>query len=177
MLARKAIGLDDLSPRAHALLGSAAVMFGDYDRALDELKRAIELNASDAESYRGLLQVLLWRGDTAGAIAAAELLRQFQPNISIGDAFHLGTAYVLADRGADAVRVLEQAVERNPGALFNQVMLIAAYATAGRQQEAARQAQMVHQRFPGYSFQEFGSLLRDPEQREKLARVLKTAGL
>jgi adenylate cyclase len=177
MLARKAIGLDDLSPRAHALLGSAAVMFGDYDRALDELKRAIDLNASDAESYRGLLQVLLWRGDTAGAIAAAELLRQFQPNISIGDAFHLGTAYVLADRGADAVRVLEQAVERNPGALFNQVMLIAAYATAGRQQEAARQAQMVHQRFPGYSFQEFGSLLRDPEQREKLARVLKTAGL
>jgi len=32
MLARKAIGLDDLSPGAHALLGSAAVRFGDYDR-------------------------------------------------------------------------------------------------------------------------------------------------
>jgi len=38
-LARKAIGLDDLSPGAHALLGSASVRFGDYDRALDELKR------------------------------------------------------------------------------------------------------------------------------------------
>jgi len=137
----------------------------------------IELNGSDAESYSGLLQVLLWRGDTAGAIAAAELLRQFQPHISVDNAFYLGTAYVLADRSADAIPVLEEAVDRNPGVQFNQVMLAAAYAAAGRQQEAAQQAQMVHQRFPRQSFQQFGSLLRDPEQREKLPRALKTAGL
>ena len=61
------------------------------------------------------MQVLLWRGDTGGAIAAAELLNQFQPNILVGDAAYLGAAYVLADRGADAVRVLEPAVERNSG--------------------------------------------------------------
>ena len=176
-LARKAIGLDDLNPGGHALLGSAAVRFGDYDRALDALKRAIELNASDADAYRGLLQVLLWRGDTEGAIAAAQLLRQFQPNISVADAFYLGTAYVLADRGADAVRVLEPAVERNPGPLFGNLMLVAAYAAAGRQQEAERQAQLVQQRFPGRSLREFGSLLRESEQREKLGAMLRKAGL
>ncbi len=175
-LARKAIGLDDLSPGAHALLGSAAVRFGDYDRALDELKRAIELNASDADGYRGLLQVLLWRGDTEGAIAAAELLGQFQPNILVGDASYLGTAYVLADRGADAVRVLEPAVERNPGVLFSNVILVAAYVAAGRQQEAERQAENIHRRFPTLSGQ-FGALLRDPNQREKLGVMLKKAGL
>jgi hypothetical protein len=32
-------------------------------------------------------------------------------------------------------------------------------------------------RFPGFSRDEFGSLLRDPNQREKLARALKKAGL
>jgi adenylate cyclase len=175
-LARKAIGLDDMSPAAHALLGSAAVRFGDYDRALDELKRAIELNASDADGYRGLLQVLLWRSDIEGAIVAAELLGQFQPNISGGDAFYLGTAYVLADRGADAVRILEPAVERSPGALFGNVMLVAAYVAAGRQQEAERQAENVHRRFPNLSNQ-FGGLLRDPNQREKLGAMLKKAGL
>jgi tetratricopeptide (TPR) repeat protein len=177
-LARKAIGLDDLSPGAHALLGDVAVHFGDYDRALDELKRAIDLNGSDAESYAVLTAVLVSRGDVQGAIAAGELLAQFQPNMSAGGAFDLATAYVLADRGADAVRILEQSLERNRAHLYTNVMLAAAYAAAGRQQEAERQAAAVRQRFPHFSSQgEFGSRLRDPSQREKLTRTLKQAGL
>jgi len=122
------------------------------------------------------MQVLLWRGDTGGAIAAAELLNQFQPNILVGDAAYLGAAYVLADRGADAVRVLEPAVERNSGVLFNNVVLVAAYVAAGRQQEAERQAEIVRRRFPTLSSQ-FGALLRDLNQREKLGAMLKKAGL
>ena len=176
-LARKAIGLDDLSPGAHALLGDALVQFGDYDRALDELKRAIDLNASDAESYSGLTGVLLWRGDIQGAIAAGELLAQFQPDISAGSAFILATAYVLADRGADAVRVLEQSLDRNRAVLDTNAMLAAAYAEVGRQEEAERQADVVRQRFPGFSREAFGSLMRDPSQREKLRLALKRAGL
>lgn len=176
-LARKAIGLDDLNPAAHALLGSAAVHFGDYDRALNELKRAIELNASDVESYGGLATVLLWSGDTEGAIAAGELLAQFQPNISAGDAFHLATAYVLADRGTDAIRVLEQSIHLNGADQPTSIMLAAAYAAAGRQQEAERQADLVRQRSPRHSFPSFGSLLRDPSQRDKLAGALRKAGL
>jgi adenylate cyclase len=159
-LGRKAIGLDDFSPGAHALLGYVALHFGDYDRALDELKRAIELNGSDAEAYSGLATVLLYRGDTAGAIAAGELYAQLQPDLSAVDAFNLATAYVLADRGADAVRILEQAHDRNRALLETNVILAAAYAEVGRQQEAERQAESVRQRFPGFSSEEFGSLPR-----------------
>jgi class 3 adenylate cyclase/TolB-like protein/cytochrome c-type biogenesis protein CcmH/NrfG len=176
-LARKAIGLDDLNPGAHALLGNALVQFGDYDRALDELKRAIDLNPSDAESYGGLTNVLLWRGDIQGAIAAGELLAQFQPDLSAGSAFSLATAYVLADRGADAVRMLEQSLDRNRTVLDTNAMLAAAYAEVGRQEEAERQADVVRQRFPGFSREAFGSLMRDPNQREKLRLALKKAGL
>jgi class 3 adenylate cyclase/TolB-like protein len=63
-LAQKALALDDRSSSAHALLGDVAVHFGEYDRALDELKRAIDLNGSDAESYGHLVAVLLYTGDT-----------------------------------------------------------------------------------------------------------------
>jgi adenylate cyclase len=176
-LAQKAITLDDLSSGAHALLGDAAVQFGDYDRALEELKRAIDLNGSDAESYGHLVAVLTYRGDTAGAIAAGELLAQFQPELPDGAAFNLGIAYILADRGADAVRILERAVERNPAPLVSNVMLAAAYAAAGRQQEAERQAERVHQRFPTFSRDRFGSAWRDPTLRAKLDGALKNAGL
>jgi adenylate cyclase len=174
---RKAIGLDDISPGAHALLGRVALHFGDYDRALDELKRAIELNGSDAEAYSGLATVLLYRGDIAGAMTAGEFYAELQPDLSAVDAFNLATTYLLADRGADAVRILEQAHNRNRALLETNVILAAAYAEVGRQQDAERQAESVRQRFPGFSSQEFGSLFRDASQREKLARSLKKAGL
>jgi adenylate cyclase len=176
-LARKAIALDDLSPGAHALLGVALLHFGDYDRALDELKRATELNGSDADAYSGLMSVRLWRGETQDAITAGELLKQFEPSLSAGDAFLLSTAYLLADRGAEAVTMLEQAVERNRTYLYANVMLAVAYAQVGRRQDAERQAEAVRQRFPNFSSDQFGSLLRDPGQREMLARLLKRAGL
>jgi class 3 adenylate cyclase/TolB-like protein len=176
-LARKAIALDDLDPGAHALLGDAALYFGEYDRALDEVKRAIDLNGSDAQSYSILMDTLLFRGDLKGAISAGETLTQFEPNISNGAAFHLAVSYVLADRGIDAVRVLQHALDRSPSYLYGNVMLAVAYAAAGHEQEAARQADVVRQRFPHFSSEEFGSLLRDPNQREKLTGALKKAGL
>ena len=176
-LARKAIELDDLNPAAHALLGDLTVRSGDYDRARDELRHAIELNGSDAESYAHLVAVLLWRGDIAGAIAAGELLSQFQPDIPVATGFELGMAYILGDRGEDAVRILERAVDRNPGNLYSNVMLAVAYATVGRQQEAERQAKNVRQRFPTFPRDQFGSALRDPALRAKLDHALEKAGL
>jgi len=176
-LAQKAIALDDLSSGAHALLGDVAVQFGDYDRALAKLKRAIDLNGSDAESYGHLVTVLLFEGDISGAIAGGELVTQFRPEIPDGTAFDLGVAYILADRGADAVRILEHAVDRNPGHLYMNVMLAAAYGAVGRQQDAERQADRVHQRFPTFSRDRFGSALRDPSLRAKLNQALEKAGL
>jgi tetratricopeptide (TPR) repeat protein len=176
-LAQKAIALDDLSSSAHALLGDVAVHFGDYDRALEELKRAIDLNGSDAQSYNHLVRVLVYRGDPAGAIAAGELLAQFQPELPDGTAIFLGMAYVLADRGADAIRILEPAVGHNPRDLYANVMLAVAYAAVGRQQQADQLAAAVRQRFPTFSRDRFGSALRDPSLRAKLDHALATAGL
>jgi len=176
-LAQKAIALDDLNSSAYALLGAVAVHFGDYDRALDELKRAIDLNGSDAQSYAGLVTVLLYRGDPAGAIAAGETLTQFQPELSDLTAFNLGMAYVLADRGADAIRILEPVVGHNPRDLYASVMLAVAYAAVGRQQQADELAKTVRQRFPTFSRDRFGSALRDPSLRAKLDRALESAGL
>src|SRR6516162_6627523 len=176
-LAQKAIALDDLSSSAHALLGGVAVHFGDYDHALDELKRAIDLNGSDAQSYGGLVTVLLYTGDPAGAIAAGETLTQFQPELPDGTALHLGMAYVLADHGADAIRILEPVVGHNPRDLYASVMLAVAYAAVGRQQQADELAKTVRQRFPTFSRDGFGSALRDPGLRAKLDHALASAGL
>ena len=125
--------------------------FGEYDRALDQLRQAIELNGSEAQSHEGLLAVLLFRGDLQGAIAAGETLAQLQPDMSDAAAFHLGMAYVLADRGADAVRVLQRLLVRNPEFLYGKVQLAAAYAETGRQPEAEQLAAEIRRRYPNFS--------------------------
>jgi TolB-like protein len=176
-LARKAVALDDLNAGAHALLGLVLVQFGDYDQALNELNRATEINASDSVSFGGLCAVLLWRGDVQGAIRAGETLNQFQPELSAPDTFHLATAYVLADRAVDALRVIQQSLNRNPREPNTNIILAAAYAQAGRKGEAERQANVVRTRFPWFSRDEFGSLLRDNALREKLRHLLQEAGL
>jgi hypothetical protein len=56
-------------------------------------------------------------------------------------------------------------------------MLAAAYAAAGLQHEAERQAERVHESFPTFSRDRFGSGFRDPTLRAKLDRALEKAGL
>ncbi len=85
-------------------------------------------------------------------------------------------AYVLADRGADAIRILEPVVDRNPQDLYASVMLAAADAAVGRQEEAERQAKGVKQRFPTFCRDRFVSALRDPSLRSKLNHALEKAG-
>jgi len=175
--ARKALELDDFSPGAHSLLGTVALYLGDYERALNELNRAIDINGSDTKAYGSLVAVRLWTGDIQGAIAAAELLIQLQPVMTPVDVFNLATAYLLADRGSDAVRILEQARDRNAINAFGNIILAAAYAQTGREAEAERQVEIVHRQFPVFSRQDFGSLQRDPRLRKKLANALEKAGL
>ena len=105
------------------------------------------------------------------------MLGRFQPDLSAPDAFHLAMAYVLADRDADAIRILRQSLDRDSTDPNTNIMLAAAYAQAGNQPEAERQSVSVRNRFPFFSRERFGTLLREASQREKLSAMLKKAGL
>jgi TolB-like protein/cytochrome c-type biogenesis protein CcmH/NrfG len=176
-LGRKALALDDGQSGAYALLGRVYIRRGDYDRALDVFKRALALNASDADSYAGLGNALLWTGHIEEAIKALETAHQFQPNIGPTEAFYLGTAYLVAGRSADAIRTLERAIARYSNILAVNVTLAAAYAEAGRLDEAAKQGELVRRQFPFFDSKQFGSQFRNPEHRQKIAAALEKAGL
>jgi TolB-like protein/tetratricopeptide (TPR) repeat protein len=176
-LGRKALALDDGQSGAYSLLGRVYVRRGDYERALDVFKRALALNASDADSYAGLGNALLWTGHIEEAIKALETAHQFQPNIGPTEAFYLGTAYLVAGRSADAIRTLERAIARYSNILAVNVTLAAAYAEAGRLDEAAKQGELVRRQFPFFDSKQFGSQFRNPEHRQKIAAALEKAGL
>jgi adenylate cyclase len=176
-LGQKAIALDSTSAGAHALLGGTYIRYADYDRALDEMRRALELNNSDPDAYAGLGAALLWSGDVNGSVKAFETASKLGLEFTRNDSFMLGIAYLLADRSADAVRTLERSLERNQTDAYANAVLAAAYAEAGRQTDARRQAASVRELNPRFESADFGSLLRKPELRTKLAAALNKAGL
>ena len=67
-LATTAIRLDGSNSGAHALLGSVHLQFRQYDQAIDELKIALDLNPSDAETYGWLGHALVFTGALEDAI-------------------------------------------------------------------------------------------------------------
>jgi predicted Zn-dependent protease len=134
------------------------------------------LNPSDPDSYAGLGDSLLWAGDLEAAITALEMAVQLDPKLPGGDLFNLGTAYFLAGRGADAVRVFERTVARNDSTVFIHAMLAAVHADAGRKDESERAAAEVRRRNPFFDLTDFGSLLRNPAHRQKIVSALQKAG-
>lgn len=176
-LGQKATAIDSTSAGAHSLLGSIYIRYADYDRALDEMRRAVELNSSDPASYVGLATALLWSGDVEGAVKNFEISGKLGLIASANDTFILGTAYVLADRNDDAIRTLEGSIERNKTDPYTNAILAAAYAQAGRQPDAARQAETVRRLDARFDSAEFGTLLRKPELQGKLVAALRKAGL
>src|SRR5439155_21052984 len=119
----------------------------------------------------------LFIGMIEDAINAAETAMHFDANLDVGYVWELGTAYFLAGRTADAVRVMEQTVAWEPGYGFAYVILTAAYSEAGKPEDAARTAVTVRKLDPLFDTGSFGSLFRNPEHQAKIAAALRKAGL
>ena len=176
-LATTAIGLDASNAGAHALLGQVWLQFRKYDQAIDRLRLALDLNPSNAETYDWLGRALLFAGALDDVIKALETALHLDPNLSVNRMWHLGTAYFLAGRTADSIRLLEQTVAREPGIVLPYMILAAAYAEAGKSEEAARSAAVVRKLDPFFDSTRSGSLFRNPEHQAKIVSALRKAGL
>jgi tetratricopeptide (TPR) repeat protein len=64
--ARKALELDAMVPDAHALLGDAAVEYGEYDKAFDHYQACLDIRP-DLSSYARAAHLLWLTGDAARA--------------------------------------------------------------------------------------------------------------
>jgi TolB-like protein/class 3 adenylate cyclase len=176
--ARRALAIDDpgANARAHAILGSIHTFTGNYEAALVDADRAIELNASDAiaRSLRG--GILLWTGRIEESIAASEAALRFDPRLSPVGIFNLALAYYLAGRYREAAQTAA-AVEPKTRTVFLQAVLAAALAQLGEDEAARRAAGEVRHQDPFFDVKLFGQRLVNPAHREKAQEGLRRAGL
>ncbi len=175
--ARKALSLDESNAWAHALLGNVFIYRTQYDLAVSELQRAIELNPNDATSYSLLGMVMLWSGRLDDAVQALQITLRFDPNTTPGSFMFLGLSYYLKGQYEAAVSVLERGLIRRPDFPGIHIALAAAYAKAGRLEEAKLEADAVLRLNPFFEVDSYGTVFRNPADRNKILEGLRKAGL
>ena len=173
---RKALSYDE-NVGAHILLGRISTLRGDYDRALDELRRAVELNPSDPEAQFGLADALLWSGDAKAAIETMLEVARVQPILTDTEYVDLGIAYLIAGQTDDAIATLGRAMQRYDDNALLHALLAGTYATVGRKADAAKEADIVKRMLPSFQAKDFATRLRDQGQRSKVIAALQLAGL
>jgi adenylate cyclase len=176
--ARRALAVDDpgANARAHALLGNIHTFVGNYEAALIDAERALELNGSDAIAHSLRGGILLWTGRIEESIAASEAARRFDPRLPSEGMFNLALAYYLAGRYRDAAQA-GAAVEPNARTVFLHAVHAAALAQLGDPEGARRAAEEVRRQSPFFDVKLFGQRLVNPAHREQAQEGLRKAGL
>ncbi len=176
-LARKAIELDEECVLAHGVLARAYTSIQKYDIGLAESERALRINPSDSEALLTQAAVLLWTGRIDESIATAEAAMRLNVNIGSEAALNLGFAYLLSQRYADAVRLLEAARARYPTHPLLDFPLAAAYAELDRTDDALDAVQQGKRKNPHFDLASFGSRFQDPALQRRVEESLRKAGL
>ncbi len=89
----------------------------------------------------------------------------------------LGLAYYLNWQYDDAITTLERGLSRYSDSVFIHIPLAAAYAQAGRLEEAKRIAATVRRLHPFFEVDSYGTAFINPEHRARIYDGLRKAGL
>jgi class 3 adenylate cyclase/TolB-like protein/Tfp pilus assembly protein PilF len=174
--ARKAITLAPDQPDGYRALGRILLARAEYDQARSALRRAIEINPSDASALALSGSMQSFTGELADAINSLELALKLDPMLEPNYVFDLAVTYYLARRHEDALRAAERGLARYPNfAMFN-VPAAAAAARLGRKEQAASYVAALRHSLPVLDLDALGSRFRDPAYSAYLREGLSLAG-
>jgi TolB-like protein/DNA-binding winged helix-turn-helix (wHTH) protein len=135
--AEKALALDDSLPEAH--LAMAASYFNnewDFDRALHETRRAIELDPKFAEAYHFRSKILSSLGRHAEAIEVQKKASELDP---FARPYGLALTYAYARQYDAATAEVMRRRESNPNDSWSHWMLDFIYQCQGKWKESAEE--------------------------------------
>ena len=175
--ARKAIALAPDEPDGYRALGRIHLARAEYDQAQHALKRAIEINPSDANALAVWGGLQSFSGQVAEAIGSLQLALKLDPTLEPNHVFDLALAYYLARQHEDALRIAERGLARYPDFPMFNLPAAAAAAQLGRKEQAARYVEALRRRLPFLDTDNVGSRFKDPAHAAYLQNGLKAAGL
>jgi len=173
----KAIMLDESNAFARAQLGYIYMRKGEYDLAISEMKRSIELNPNDWRTYRLLAPVLLYAGKPDEALHWYNMSLKYDPYVSPGMFMNIGIANFFKGQNEEALSWLNKCAAKWPTFLGGHIVLAAVHGHMENLEEAREEAQKVLSIAPFFEVDFYGEAFYNPEHRNKIVAGLHKAGL
>jgi tetratricopeptide (TPR) repeat protein len=177
--ARRALALDDRLAEVHFVSAFVALFRRDHETAIRELERALALRSSYADAHALLAYVLYFAGRPEQARAALERAIRLNPRVPSAYLMIRSEFDITQRRYHDAIAALETALEMNSAHPRMHLLLAAAYAHAGRVDDARWTIEQLLVLHPAASLARLHDTFpfRDPAQLEHVLDGLRRAGL
>lgn len=178
-LSQKAISLDDNLAQVHWAVGFTALISRQYQLALSESQKVIDLDPNNADGYGLLATVLNYAAKPKDALVYMQKAMHLNPLHPSVYKVIMGEIYFNLHDYNNAVKQFEHALERNPDAQETRLWLTASYAHLDRIDDANWQLELIRGADPTISITTINSVIpfRDPMQLKHLVDGLGKAGL
>jgi TolB-like protein/DNA-binding winged helix-turn-helix (wHTH) protein/Flp pilus assembly protein TadD len=177
--AQKGVELDTSLPQVHWAMGLTEIFNKNYKEALAEAEQAIRLDPNFADGYGLLATTLNYAAKPKSALEVMQKAMRLNPRHPFIYKVICGEIHFNLHDYQNAVEYFTQALERNPEAQEARLWLAAAYAHAGRIDDAKWEIEQIRSRGAELSVERIEQTipLKDPLQREHLVEGLYKAGL
>jgi adenylate cyclase len=177
-LAKKALALDESLPPAHTLLGQVYLLSRDFEKAIAEGQRVIEIDPNGAESHWFLGMALVFAGNPEEAIQSLEKAIRLNP-FAPSHYFHIrALSHWYLGQYEEAIKWGEKAVKRSPNDQLSHAVLTMSYSSAGREEEARALSAKLLKINPKYCVRQRGEdRFKDPAVNERFKNTLRKAGV
>jgi tetratricopeptide (TPR) repeat protein len=178
--AEKAVALDDSLSYAHAALGWTLVMNRDYDYAIAEGQRAVDLEPGSAQVNHYLGAILSYSGHYEEGVSALKNALRLSPVPFIPSLTTLSMTYRMLGQYQESIAVVKVAIKREPDSLAAHLNLAATYELAGKEPEARAEAAEVLIINPNFSLEQFANsypMKNRTDLMDRWVEPLRKAGL
>jgi adenylate cyclase len=176
----KAVALDDSSSYSHSILAWILLESREYDRAVAEAQRGVDLEPGSAAANHNLGICLSRSGQYEQAIPVLRNALRLSPAPRPVTLTSLGSAYRMLGRYEEAIAVLKEATQREPNMLNGHLGLVATYMLMGREAEARAETAEVLRIDPNFSLEQFAKASpwkNETDFKERWFEPLRKAGL
>jgi tetratricopeptide (TPR) repeat protein len=178
-LTKKALALDESQAEPHALLGNLYLLNKDYEKAIVEGERSVDLNPNGADEHVWLAAILIWAGRPGEAIGLMKIAMRLNPVPPNWYFATLGNAYLMTERYKEAVDEFKKALEPSPDFLLAHLGLITCYSLMGLKGEIAGSVAEVLRIDPKFSLDRLAKAMpfMNREILQFMLETLREAGL
>ncbi|MFQ5916014.1 MAG: tetratricopeptide repeat protein, partial [Nitrospinota bacterium] len=178
-LVRKALAIDDSNSDAYRVLGQIFLEKRQHEKAIAHGEKSVTLEPNHSINTLLLGRTLIYVGRPEEAVELFKRGMRLSPYYSTTFLRFLGNAYRMMGQYDEAIEVLERGRAPLPNSPLSFIWLAAAYAEAGKGEEARAAAAEILKRDPKFSVKRFAKAApyKDPAELKRALNALRKAGL